>query len=69
MPIPKDYGRIVEYRSVLDLNNEIKSPAVPIESDTFNHFYYEAFIGCYHDESPEKCQILANLCVLSLYDE
>jgi hypothetical protein len=26
-------------------------------------------VGCWKDQAPEMCQVLANLCVLSLYDQ
>jgi len=38
-------------------------------SDTFSHLYYKAAVGCAVYSNPNQCQVLANLCVLQLYDE
>jgi len=28
-----------------------------------------AAVGCWKDKNPQMCQIIANLCVLTLYDQ
>ena len=33
------------------------------------YFYTKAAVGCAQWNNPKDCQILANLCVLYLYDE
>lgn len=63
-----EYGRKITYYSVLDINNAITTQSLSY-SDTFNYYYYDAAIGCSIDEDPQKCEILANLCVLQLYSE
>lgn len=35
----------------------------------FRHFLVEAGVGCWKDKVPRYCQLLANLCVLTLYDQ
>jgi hypothetical protein len=41
----------------------------PFASGTIQYLYYDAALGCYNNGDPQKCQTLANLCVLVLYDE
>jgi hypothetical protein len=43
--------------------------AFEINSDIYRQFYVKSAIGCKVDKSPHDCQMLANLCVLKLYDE
>jgi len=38
-------------------------------SDTFSYLYNDAAVGCNVYQDPQKCQMLANLCVLQLYYE
>lgn len=38
-------------------------------SDTIYYLYNEAAVGCTVYSNPESCQILANLCVLVLYNQ
>jgi hypothetical protein len=38
-------------------------------SDVFNQYFVESVVGCSKNRDPQKCQVLANLCVLSLYNE
>jgi hypothetical protein len=41
----------------------------PFASGTIQYLYYDAALGCQQYGDPQKCQMLANLCVLVLYDE
>jgi hypothetical protein len=65
---PIDVAKQITYYSVLDSNNALTTKALSY-SDTFNYYYYYAAIGCWKELNPVSCQILANLCVLQLYDE
>lgn len=49
-------------------SNSLGSVTVMI-SDTFDYLYYDAAVGCEVYFNPKKCQTLANLCVLQLYNE
>ena len=40
-----------------------------VVSDVFDYLYIQSAVGCMNDGNPQKCQSLANLCVLQLYDE
>jgi len=53
------------------LANGQKDPNKPLslDSDVFAHYFVEAGIGCWQDKVPRHCQVLANLCVLTLYDQ
>jgi hypothetical protein len=57
----------VIYRNIVNPDGSISDP-VSLQSDVFVQFYLESAVGCYYNDDPEKCQILANLCVLQLYD-
>lgn len=65
---PLEYARQITYHSVLDINNQITTKSLSY-SDLYNYYYYYAAIGCWKENDPTKCQILANLCVLQLYNE
>ena len=41
----------------------------PFASGTIQYLYFDAALGCYNNGDPQKCQTMANLCVLVLYDE
>ena len=57
----------VIYRNVIGPDGQIKE-SPPINSDLFNQYFTSAAIGCQTNTDPVKCQQLANLCVLQLYD-
>ena len=40
-----------------------------VRSAVFTHYLVEAAVGCWKDGVPRFCQVLANLCVLTLYDQ
>eukprot|EP00347_Sterkiella_histriomuscorum_P018733 403344384 len=65
---PLEFARQVTYNYVLDFN-ENRVTKILGYSDLFSYYYYYSAIGCWMDEDPQKCQILANLCVLQLYNE
>jgi hypothetical protein len=43
--------------------------AITQSSDVFSQFYAESAAGCKLNQDPKQCQVLANLCVLKLYNE
>ena len=65
---PLEYAKQTTYYSLLDANNQLATRTLQY-SDLFNYYYYYAALGCWKDNHPQKCQILANLCVLQLYNE
>ena len=38
------------------------------ESDTIQYFYLKSAFKCMKEQDIKSCQILANICVLQLYD-
>lgn len=50
------------YYNMINAKGEVTEDTV--DSDVFSHFYLESAIGCRTDSVPQKCQTLANLCVL-----
>ena len=58
----------VEYNNVRQVGRS-GSTTEAFTSDVFKHYYYQSAIGCREYEDQRMCQILANLCVLNLYNE
>lgn len=60
----------VTYYSNTDENNlPLAEPFTVAESNLFKHFYLQSAIGCKNYQNIQDCQVLANLCVLQLYNE
>jgi hypothetical protein len=51
------------YSSAGILHYEVSSSALMI------YFYYRVAFDCTVAKNPDACQVLANLCVLNLYNE
>ena len=58
----------VEYNNVKQVGRSGSSTEALI-SDVFKHYYYQSAVGCRDYDDQRMCQILANLCVLNLYNE
>jgi hypothetical protein len=60
----------ITYRSLqfADGSPDARKPA-SVSSAVFSHYLAEAAVGCWKDGVPRFCQVLANLCVLTLYDQ
>lgn len=43
--------------------------SIVISSDLINYYYLDSAYNCMANNNNESCQILANLCVLQIYDE
>lgn len=51
------------------VNKTDESKPVVENSDVFNQLFAKAALGCKFQSDPQQCQVLANLCVLQLYNE
>lgn len=40
-----------------------------VNSDLISYYYYNATLGCLQFDDPNSCQLLANLCVIQMYNE
>ena len=65
---PLESARTINYDYVETSGSSLGQVTVVI-SDTYNYLYYDAAVGCEVYRNPEKCQVLANLCVLQMYNE
>lgn len=65
---PLENARTINYDYVETSSDSLGQVTVVI-SDTYNYLYYDAAVGCQEYGNPQKCQVLANLCVLQLYNE
>jgi hypothetical protein len=59
----------IRYYSLIDKNGKLKEKPDPFKSSIFVKWFVRASIGCWKDQDPQMCQVLANLCVLSLYEQ
>ena len=50
-------------------DTSVLSQVSVVISDTYNYLYYDSAVGCRQYRNPQKCQTLANLCVLQMYNE
>ena len=68
--IPTTGRDTITYRSLQLADGELdaKEPDAVV-SAVFRHYLVEAGVGCWKDRVPRHCQVLANLCVLTLYDQ
>lgn len=64
----QSFASSMTYESLINQNDDL-SRLVLNNLDTFNYYYYDAAVGCRQYGDPTKCQVLANLCVLQLYNE
>ena len=58
----------VEYNNVKQLDRD-GSQTIAQYSDVFDYFYLQSAVGCRFNDDQRMCQVLANLCVLQLYNE
>jgi meckelin len=62
-------ARSLTFRDVISSDGSAKlSTSDPVESDLFGRYLVEGAVGCTFNQQPESCQLLANLCVLTMYD-
>lgn len=59
----------VKYKSLLDVAGKPLDKVEAIQSKTMTENFAPSAIGCKKYKRPEDCQTLANLCVLTLYDQ
>jgi hypothetical protein len=64
-PVDKD---TVYYDSLVNSKGAM-SPDILAGSDIFRQFYVASAVGCKYYNDPKSCQILANLCIMQLYNE
>ena len=65
---PTESAREIDYSSVETSSGSISSISVA-NSNTFSYLFLDAAVGCNSNKDPAKCNTLANLCVLQLYNE
>ena len=58
----------MQYNNVHQLGRD-EVTTVAETSDVFVQFYYQSAVGCKYEKDQKQCQVLANLCVLQLYNE
>ena len=58
----------VQYNNVRTIGKDGVG-SVLTDSDVFSYFYYQSAVGCKFEKNHKDCQVLANLCVLQLYNE
>jgi hypothetical protein len=62
-------AKSVTFRDVISSDGSATlSTRSPITSDLFSRYLVEGAVGCRFDGQPKACQMLANLCVLTMYD-
>lgn len=62
-------ARSLTFRDVVSSDGSAKlSTSDPVESDLFGRYLVESAVGCTFYQQPQMCQLLANLCVLTMYD-
>lgn len=59
----------MQYNNVHTVGKDGGVAEVLSDSDVFSYFYYQSAVGCKIEKNQKQCQILANLCVLQLYNE
>ena len=60
--------KTLTYNSVVRSDGTIGS-SDGVVSEVFDYHFVQGAIGCWKYKSPASCQVLANLCVLTLYQE
>ena len=60
------YPVTLTYRSILTASGSVST--LTIQPDIMNTYFYSAISKCQNDGNIQYCEILANLCVLALYD-
>ena len=58
----------VEYNNVRQVGRSGSSTEA-FTSDVFKYYYFQSAVGCRENNDQRMCQVLANLCVLNLYNE
>ena len=58
----------VNFHNILEADNIRVRPSGEFTSDVFSTHFVDAAVGCITQKNPTKCQVLANLCVLQMYD-
>ena len=58
----------MEYNNVQQVGRDGSSTEA-FTSDVFKHYYFQSAVGCRENNDQRMCQVLANLCVLQLYNE
>lgn len=62
-------ARSLTFRDVISSDGSATlTTSSPVESDLFSRYLVEGAVGCRFNQQPKMCQLLANLCVLTLYD-
>lgn len=62
-------AKSITFRDVISSDGSATlSTSSPIASDLFSRYLVEGAVGCKFDGQPKACQMLANLCVLTMYD-
>jgi len=65
-----DVAYAVTYYSAQDATGQPLGRNITVaESNLFKRFYLKSAIGCRMYQNLQDCQVLANLCVMQLYDE
>lgn len=69
-------ARSLTFRSRVDADGTFestqanwKAEAGEINSQVLGDYFVRSALGCWKYKNPEMCQALANLCVLTLYDQ
>lgn len=57
------------FNTLSNSNIQTIQESVTINSDLIDYLYLDSADRCINDESLRHCQIIANLCVLQMYDE
>ena len=65
--ITVDEARVMESVYYFDIEYASNEDKTLWESGVFKLYFVESYIGCKENRDPQKCQVLANLCVLNLY--
>jgi len=60
-------AKVVQFTEVISTNGELVQIG-NVKSDVFNNHFAAAAAGCWKHNDRKSCQVLANLCVLTLYD-
>ena len=59
---------MVQYNNVRQIDRDGVA-TMALGSDVFDRFYLQSAVGCAYHSEQRWCQVLANLCVLQLYNE